>query len=140
MATAATQEGNWLHTGDGGYIDDEGYLVISDRKKDVIISGGDNVASIEVEDGLMSHPAVGAAAVIGVPDDKWGELVTAVVMLEDRSATAEQLIAHCRTMLAGYKCPKHIEFVDELARTSTGKVQKFKLREQYWAGRTRQIN
>ncbi|HEY3603571.1 MAG TPA: AMP-binding protein [Sporichthyaceae bacterium] len=138
--TATAQAGNWFHTGDGGYLDDEGYLVIADRKKDVIITGGENVSSIEVEDALSSHPAVREVAVIGIPDDKWGELVTALVVLGDTPATAEELIAHTRTLLAGYKCPKRIDFVSELARTATGKLQKFKLREPYWAGFERQVN
>ncbi len=138
--TATAQADNWFHTGDGGYLDDEGYLVIADRKKDVIITGGENVSSIEVEDALTSHPAVREVAVIGIPDDKWGELVTALVVLEDPSVTAEDLIAHCRTRLAGYKCPKRVDFVPELARTATGKLQKFKLREPYWADHERQVN
>jgi acyl-CoA synthetase (AMP-forming)/AMP-acid ligase II len=138
--TAKAQADNWFHTGDGGYLDDEGYLVIADRKKDVIITGGENVSSIEVEDALNSHPAVREVAVIGIPDDKWGELVTALVVLGDTPATAEELIAHTRTLLAGYKCPKRIDFVDSLARTATGKLQKFKLREPYWAGYERQVN
>jgi acyl-CoA synthetase (AMP-forming)/AMP-acid ligase II len=139
-ATADAQAGNWFHTGDGGHLDDDGYLVISDRKKDVIISGGENVSSIEVEDALMSHPAVREVAVIGVPDEKWGELVTGLVVRGEQDVTAEELIAFCKTKLAGYKCPKRIEFVNELARTATGKLQKFKLREPYWQGHTRQVN
>jgi acyl-CoA synthetase (AMP-forming)/AMP-acid ligase II len=138
--TAKAQAGNWFHTGDGGYLDDEGYLVITDRKKDVIISGGENVSSIEVEDALASHPAVREVAVIGTPDDKWGELVTGLVVTDGSPVTVEELIAHCRTRLAGYKCPKRIEFVDALARTATGKLQKFKLREPYWAGHERQVH
>jgi acyl-CoA synthetase (AMP-forming)/AMP-acid ligase II len=138
--TAKAQADNWFHTGDGGYLDEEGYLVIADRKKDVIISGGENVSSIEVEDALNSHPAVREVAVIGIPDEKWGELVTALVVLGDTPATADELIAHTRTLLAGYKCPKRIDFVDTLARTATGKLQKFKLREPYWAGYERQVN
>lgn len=139
-ATADAQEGNWFHTGDGGTFED-GYLTISDRKKDVIITGGENVSSIEVEDVLTSHAAVREVAVIGIPDDKWGELVTALVVKDPESdVTAEALIAHCRASLAGYKCPKRIEFVDQLARTATGKLQKFKLREPFWAGYTRQVN
>ncbi|WP_375503947.1 AMP-binding protein [uncultured Jatrophihabitans sp.] len=138
--TAAVQQGNWFHTGDGGYLDDDGYVVISDRKKDVIISGGENVSSIEVEDALMSHDAVKEVAVIGIPDDKWGELVTGLVVTDGADVTADQLIAHCRTNLAGYKCPKRIEFVDELPRTATGKLQKFKLREPFWTGQARGVN
>jgi acyl-CoA synthetase (AMP-forming)/AMP-acid ligase II len=138
--TARVQAGNTFHTGDGGYLDEEGYLVISDRKKDVIISGGENVSSIEVEDALMSHPAVKEVAVIGIPDDKWGELVTALVVPDGSEVTAEELISHCRTALAGYKCPKRVDFVDELPRTATGKLQKFKLREPFWKDHDRQVN
>jgi acyl-CoA synthetase (AMP-forming)/AMP-acid ligase II len=139
-ATAEAQAGNWFHTGDGGHLDDEGYLVISDRKKDVIISGGENVSSIEVEDALMSHPAVKEVAVIGIPDEKWGELVTALVVTDGSAVTPEELIAFSKTRLAGYKCPKRVDFVEQLARTATGKLQKFKLREPYWDGRGRQVN
>ncbi len=136
--TARVQEGGWFHTGDGGTFDD-GYLAIADRKKDVIISGGENVSSIEVEDALNSHPAVREAAVIGIPDEKWGELVTALVVVEG-DVTADELIRHCRGYLAGYKCPKRVEFLAELPRTATGKIQKFKLREPFWQGRSRQVN
>jgi acyl-CoA synthetase (AMP-forming)/AMP-acid ligase II len=138
--TARVQAGNTFHTGDGGYIDDEGYLVISDRKKDVIISGGENVSSIEVEDALMSHPRVKEVAVIGIPDEKWGELVTALVVADGEDVSAEELIAHCRNSLAGYKCPKRVDFVDALPRTATGKLQKFKLRAPFWEGHERQVN
>ncbi|MCY1056757.1 AMP-binding protein [Nannocystis sp. SCPEA4] len=140
-ATATALADGWFHTGDGGLVDPEGHLVISDRKKDVIISGGENVSSIEVEDALCSHPAVAEAAVIGVPDEKWGETVKALVVLAPgQSATEAELIAHCRQRLAHYKCPTSVELRTELARTSTGKLQKFKLRAPYWAGRTRQVN
>ncbi|WP_434420909.1 AMP-binding protein [Nannocystis pusilla] len=140
-ATEAALEDGWFHTGDGGTIDAEGHLVISDRKKDVIISGGENVSSIEVEDALCSHPAVAEAAVIGVPDEKWGETVKALVVLAPgTSATEAELIAHCRQRLAHYKCPTSVELRTELARTSTGKLQKFELRAPYWEGRTRQVN
>ncbi|MFC6704379.1 AMP-binding protein [Flexivirga alba] len=137
-ATSAALAGNWFHTGDGGVIDD-GALVILDRKKDVIISGGENVSSIEVEDVLMSHPSVREVAVIGIPDEKWGELVTALVV-SDGEVTEEELIAHARASLAGYKTPKRIEFRDELARTATGKLQKFKLRQPFWAADGKQVN
>ena len=131
----------WFHTGDGGGIDDEGYVTISDRKKDVIISGGENVSSIEVEDAIFSHPDVAEVAVIGVPDEKWGELVLALVVKSAGSTLSEDdVIAYAKTKLAGYKCPKRVEFRDALARTATGKLQKFKLREPYWAGQTRQVN
>ncbi len=140
-ASAEALDGGWFHTGDGGSIDDGGYVTISDRKKDVIITGGENVSSIEVEDAVFSHPAVAEVAVIGIPDEKWGEMVTALVVLgEGQQATEAEIIAHCRTRLAGYKLPKRVEFRDELARTATGKIQKFKLREAFWAGSERQVN
>ena len=131
----------WFHTGDGGTIGDDGYLTISDRKKDVIITGGENVSSIEVEDVLFSHPAVAEVAVIGVPSEKWGETIKALVVLgEGQSATEQELIAWCKEKAAHYKAPTTIEFRDTLARTATGKLQKFKLRAPYWEGRDRQVN
>jgi fatty-acyl-CoA synthase len=132
----------WFHTGDGGTLDDDDwYVTISDRKKDVIISGGENVSSIEVEDAVFSHPDVAEVAVIGVPDEKWGEMVMALVVKSPGSALSEaDLIAYTKTKLAGYKCPKSIEFRDALARTATGKLQKFKLREPFWAGSAKQVN
>ena len=141
-ATADALEDDWFHTGDGGTIDDDGhYLTISDRKKDVIITGGENVSSIEVEDVLFNHGAVAEVAVIGVPDEKWGETIKALVVLAPGAAASERdLIDHCRAHIAHYKCPTSIEFRDDLARTATGKLQKFKLREPYWAGRDRQVN
>jgi fatty-acyl-CoA synthase len=140
-ASAAALAGGWFHTGDGGTIDADHHLSISDRKKDVIISGGENVSSIEVEDCLFSHPDVAEVAVIGVPDEKWGETVKALVVLAPGATADEQaLIDHCRSKLAHYKCPTSVEFRDELARTATGKLQKFKLREPYWADRERQVN
>jgi fatty-acyl-CoA synthase len=133
--------GGWFHTGDGGEIGDDGYLTIKDRKKDVIITGGENVSSIEVEDVLFSHPAVAEVAVIGVPDEKWGETIKALVVLaEGESATEEELIRWCKDKAAGFKAPTSVEFRDELARTATGKLQKFKLRKPYWEGRDRQVN
>jgi acyl-CoA synthetase (AMP-forming)/AMP-acid ligase II len=140
-ASAEALEDGWFHTGDGGSVDEGGYVTISDRKKDVIITGGENVSSIEVEDAVFSHPAVAEVAVIGVPDDKWGEMVTAlVVVAEGEQVTGEEIIAHCRGRIAGYKIPKRIEFRDELARTATGKIQKFKLRESFWKDSERQVN
>lgn len=133
--------GGWFHTGDGGEIGEDGYLTISDRKKDVIITGGENVSSIEVEDVLFLHPAVAEVAVIGVPDEKWGETIKALVVLESgQEATEQELIAWCKEKAAGYKAPTSVEFRDELARTATGKLQKFKLRAPYWEGRERQVN
>ena len=140
-ATADAIVDGWFHTGDGGTLDDEHHLTISDRKKDVIISGGENVSSIEVEDALFSHPAVAEVCVIGVPSDKWGETIKALVVLAPgESATEQELIDHCRERLAHYKCPTSVELRDELARTATGKLQKFKLRAPYWEGRERQVN
>jgi acyl-CoA synthetase (AMP-forming)/AMP-acid ligase II len=140
-ATADALEGGWFHTGDGGTLDDEGYLSISDRRKDVIITGGENVSSIEVEDCLFSHPAVAEVAVIGVPSEKWGETIKALVVLAPGEAADEaELIAHCKKRLAGYKAPTSVELREAIPRTATGKVQKFKLREQYWAGHERQVN
>ncbi len=131
----------WFHTGDGGTLDDDWFVTISDRKKDVIISGGENVSSIEVEDAIFSHPDVAEVAVIGVPDEKWGEMVMALVVKSAGSALSEaDLIAYTKTKLAGYKCPKNVEFRDALARTATGKLQKFKLREPFWAGSVKQVN
>ncbi|MDQ1428291.1 MAG: hypothetical protein QOK39_1767 [Acidimicrobiaceae bacterium] len=139
--TSAALEGGWFHTGDGGHLEEGGYLVISDRKKDVIISGGENVSSIEVEDCLYQHPAVAEVAVIGIPSDKWGETVTALVVLRPgTSADEAELIEFARSRLAHFKCPTTVEFRASLARTATGKLQKFKLRQPYWEGRVRGVN
>jgi acyl-CoA synthetase (AMP-forming)/AMP-acid ligase II len=139
--TAKAIVDGWFRTGDGGHLDDAHYLSIADRKKDVIISGGENVSSIEVEDCIFSHPAVAEVAVIGVPDEKWGETVKAlVVRAPGIAATEAEIIEHCRAHLAHYKCPTSVEFRDALARTATGKLQKFKLRAEYWEGRERQIS
>src|SRR5438309_943481 len=119
-ATAAAIVDGWFHTGDGGTLDDDGYLTISDRKKDVIISGGENVSSIEVEDAIFSHPAVAEVAVIGVPDEKWGETIKALVVLaEGATAQESDIIAHCKQRLAGYKAPTSVEFRDAIPRTAT---------------------
>ena len=139
--SAKALDGGWFHTGDKGHIEAGDYLVISDRKKDVIISGGENVSSVEVEDCLYQHPAVAEAAVIGVPDPKWGETVKALVVLRSPGAATEtDLIEHCRSRLSHFKCPTSVEVRDALPRTATGKLQKFKLREPYWAGYDRQVN
>ncbi|MFM8973552.1 MAG: AMP-binding protein [Actinomycetota bacterium] len=140
-ATDEALAGGWFHTGDGGTIDDAGYLSISDRKKDVIISGGENVSSIEVEDCLYRHPAVAEACVIGVPDEKWGETVKALVVRKAGiEVTEAEIMEHCRAELAHYKCPTSVEWRDAFARTSTGKLQKFKIRAPYWEGRDRLVN
>ncbi|HJQ05739.1 MAG TPA: AMP-binding protein [Nocardioides sp.] len=131
----------WFHTGDGGTIGDDGYLTIADRKKDVIITGGENVSSIEVEDVIFGHPEVNEVAVIGVPDDKWGETIKALVVVAPGSTLTEaDVIEYCKERLARYKAPTSVEFREELARTATGKLQKFKLRAPYWDGRDRQVN
>jgi acyl-CoA synthetase (AMP-forming)/AMP-acid ligase II len=138
--TAKAVRDGWFHTGDGGHLDGA-YVVIADRKKDVIISGGENVSSIEVEDALYQHPAVAECCVIGVPDEKWGETVKALVVLrEGQSSTEAEIIEFCRGRLAHFKCPTSIEIRDALQRTATGKLQKFKMRAPYWEGRDRAVN
>jgi acyl-CoA synthetase (AMP-forming)/AMP-acid ligase II len=139
--SAAALADDWFHTGDGGRIDDEGYLTIQDRKKDVIITGGENVSSIEVEDAIFSHPDVAEVAVIGVPDEKWGETIKAlVVKADDSDLTEQELIDYVKSKVARYKAPSSVEFREMLDRTATGKLQKFKLRAPYWEGRDRQVN
>ncbi len=136
--SAAALADGWFHTGDGGYVDD-GYLTISDRKKDVIITGGENVSSIEVEDAIMSHPHVREVAVIGTPDQKWGEAVTALIVTDGTPVTEADIVEHCRANLAGYKCPKRTIFRDTLPRTATGKLQKYVIRRDFWEGDRAQI-
>jgi acyl-CoA synthetase (AMP-forming)/AMP-acid ligase II len=131
-AESITEDG-WFRTGDIGRVDDEGYIFVEDRLKDMIISGGENIYSIEVERVLAEHPAVAEVAVIGVPDEKWGEVVKAVVSLEG-DASEQDLIAFCREHLAAYKCPKSIDIADELPRNPTGKILKKDLRKPYWEG------
>ena len=131
----------WFHTGDEGRMEEGDYLVISDRKKDVIISGGENVSSVEVEDCLYQHPGVAEVAVIGVPDERWGETVKALVVVRnDHLVTEAELIGFCRERLTHYKCPTSVELRETLPRTATGKLQKFKLRSPYWEGRDRRVN
>jgi fatty-acyl-CoA synthase len=128
-STNAAFAGGWFHSGDLGVMHPDGYIQLKDRSKDIIISGGENISSIEVEDALYKHPSVQAAAVVAKADDKWGETPCAFIELKPgKSASKDELIAHCKTNLAGYKVPRHIVFV-ELPKTSTGKIQKFKLRE-----------
>jgi len=139
--TAKAIRDGYFHTGDLGVWDETGNIQLVDRKKDVIISGGENISSPEIEDALFQHPGVLECAVIGVPHEKWGETPKALVVLRPGvSATPEALIAFCRERLAHFKCPTSVEIVAELPRTATGKLQKFKLREQYWAGRERRIS
>jgi fatty-acyl-CoA synthase len=129
-AEAFTPDG-WLHTGDLGFLDDEGFVTLVDRKKDMVITGGENVYSAEVEDALFAHAAVAEAAVIGVPDQRWGEAVCAIVVLRpEAKASADELIAHCRARLAKYKTPKYVVFIDSLPRNAAGKVLKRQLREE----------
>ncbi len=128
-ATAEAFAGGWFHSGDLGVLHEDGYIQLKDRSKDIIISGGENISSIEVEDVLYKHPAVAAAAVVAMPDEKWGETPCAFVELRpDANATEAEIIAWCKENLARYKCPRHVVFI-ELPKTSTGKIQKFKLRE-----------
>jgi acyl-CoA synthetase (AMP-forming)/AMP-acid ligase II len=138
--TAETIIDGWLHTGDIGHLDDEGYLHITDRKKDLIISGGFNVYPSEVEQVIWAHPAVQDCAVIGVPHPEWGEAVTAVVELNEGAELAEdELLAYCRPKLGGIKTPKQALFVDALPRSPNGKVLKKDIREPYWRGHERRI-
>jgi len=141
-ATAATLRGDgWLRTGDAGYMDEDGYLYIHDRIKDMIISGGENIYPAEVESALCDHPDVAEAAVIGIPDDKWGEAVKAVVVMKPgKEATATDLINFTRTRIAGFKTPKSVEFLPALPRNPSGKILRRQLREPYWAGKDRRVN
>ena len=140
-ATAKSIQDGWFFTGDAGYLDEDGYLYIHDRIKDMIVSGGENVYPAEVENALFAHEAVGDVAVIGVPDDKWGEAVKAIIVLKPNSEANEaDIISHCRDKIAGYKVPKSIDFTDVLPRNPSGKLLKRELRKPYWEGKTRQIN
>lgn len=131
----------WFHTGDMGFVDREGFLFVADRKKDMIVSGGENIYSREVEEALLTHPAVEHVAVIGVPDERWGETVKACVVLRAGiGATAEELIEHCRGSIASYKKPKSVDFLGELPRLFNGKVDKKALRAPYWRGQARQVS
>ncbi|NEK24965.1 long-chain-fatty-acid--CoA ligase [Sulfitobacter sp. JBTF-M27] len=140
--TADTIRDGWVLTGDAGYMDDDGFIFLMDRVKDMIVSGGENVYSAEVENALSRHPAVATSAVIGIPSDEWGESVHAIVILHpDAEATAAELQAHCHEMIAGYKCPRSIEFrADPFPLSGANKVLKTELRKPYWEGRERQIS
>lgn len=139
-AKALTGDG-WLRTGDAGLLDDEGYLFIQDRIKDMIITGAENVYPAEVESAIYGHPAVADVAVIGVPDAKWGEAVKAIVVLKPGAAPdAAGIIAHARTRIAGFKLPKTVDFIDALPRNPSGKILRRELREPFWAGRERRVN
>ncbi len=138
---AAFFDGGWLRTGDAGYFDADGFLYIHDRIKDMIVSGAENIYPAEVENALFGHPAIADAAVIGVPDERWGEAVKAIVVLKSgQQATQDDVIAHARTRIAGYKLPKSVDFVAALPRNPSGKILRRELRAPYWAGRTRGVN
>jgi long-chain acyl-CoA synthetase len=137
--TAEDLAGGWYHTGDLGYLDDEAYLYLVDRAKDMIVTGGENVYSTEVEDVLYRHPAVLEAAVFAVPDERWGEAVHAVVVPRE-TVSPDELVAYCREAIAGYKVPKRIELREEpLPKSGAGKVLKRELREPYWQGREARV-
>jgi long-chain acyl-CoA synthetase len=140
--TAQTLRNGWLHTGDGGYMDDEGFVFIVDRVKDMIISGGENIYSAETEEALYSHQAVAECAVIGIPDDIWGERVHAIVRLKPgASATPETLIVHCQTLIAHYKCPRTLDLREEaLPLSGAGKILKTELRKPFWEGKEKRVN
>jgi fatty-acyl-CoA synthase len=139
-ATAEAFRGGWFHSGDLGVMEPDGYVRLLDRAKDVVISGGENISTVEIEQALLTHQAVLEAAVIGVPDEKWGERPKAFVVLEPgEEASEKELIAHVQSTIARYKAPKSVAFLDELPRTSTGKVPKFELREREWAGQDSRI-
>lgn len=141
-ATESTLANGWLHTGDGGYIDDDGFLFIVDRVKDMIVSGGENVYSVEVENAIYQHPSVAECAVIGIPSEQWGEQVHAIVRLKDNESLDEAgLMAHCKALIAGFKCPRSIEFKAEpLPVSGAGKILKKDLRAPYWDGQDRAVN
>lgn len=140
-ATASTSRDGWIHTGDAGYLDEDGYLYICDRIKDMICYAGENVYPAEIENVLYQHPAIAEVAVIGVPDPKWGEAIKALVVLKPgREISALDLINFARERLANFKLPRSVEFIDSLPRTPSGKVQKGKLREPYWQGYRRRVN
>jgi acyl-CoA synthetase (AMP-forming)/AMP-acid ligase II len=138
--TAAAVRDGWMHTGDGAWMDDDGFIFIADRLKDMIISGGENVYSGEVENAVAQHAAVAGCAVIGIPSDQWGETVHAVMVRKPgQDVSAEALIAHCKSLIAGYKCPRSVDFADALPISGAGKVLKTKLREPFWQGRDRAV-
>lgn len=131
----------WMHTGDGGYMDEDGFIFVVDRLKDMIISGGENIYSVEVENALAQHPGVAACAVIGIPSTEWGEAVHAVVVLKpDASVNATELMAHCKTLIANYKCPRSVVFQETLPLSGAGKLLKTELRKPYWDQQDRKIS
>lgn len=138
-ATEKAFAGEWLQSGDAGYIK-EGYVYIHDRVKDMIISGGENIYPAEIENALMRHDSIADAAVIGIPDERWGESVKAIIVKSDPALTEKEVIEYCYTLLAGYKCPKSIDWIDALPRNPSGKILKTELRKPYWGDRTRQVS
>jgi acyl-CoA synthetase (AMP-forming)/AMP-acid ligase II len=141
QATAEIRSHGWHHTGDVGYIDEDGYVYIVDRKKDMIISGGFNVYSAEVEAAIMALPQIQECAVIGVPDDKWGEAVKALVVFKQgEQLSKSMIIAHCKSKLGGVKSPKSVEFVAEIPKTPAGKSDRKAMRKLYWAGADREVH
>ncbi len=140
--TAETLRDGWVHTGDGAYMDEDGFVYIVDRVKDMIITGGENVYSAEVENAIMQFPGLAECAVIGVPDDQWGEAVHAIVVPRDGEAPDPQaIVAHCRSLIAHYKCPRTVDVRSEaLPKSGAGKIQKFELREPYWEGHDRKVS
>ncbi|RIX84102.1 long-chain-fatty-acid--CoA ligase [Acidovorax cavernicola] len=138
--TAEVLRDGWMHTGDGGVMDADGFVYVVDRLKDMIVSGGENIYSAEVENAITQLPQVSMCAVVGVPDDQWGERVHAVVVLRAGEAlSVEALVAHCKTLIAGYKCPRSVEFREEIPLSPAGKMLKYKLREPHWEGRERKV-
>jgi fatty-acyl-CoA synthase len=138
--TAIAFAGGWFHSGDLGVMHPDGYIELRDRAKDIVISGGENISTVEVEQAVLAHDAVLDAAVVGVPDEKWGERPKAFVVLKPgATATGDDLLEHVRARIAHYKAPREVEFVDALPKTSTGKTQKYALREKEWAGETSRI-
>jgi acyl-CoA synthetase (AMP-forming)/AMP-acid ligase II len=140
-ATAASIRDGWMRTGDAAYMDEDGYVFIYDRVKDMIVTGGENVYPAEVENALFGHPSIADAAVIGVPDDAWGEAVKAIVVLKSGAPQdAADIIAWARARIANYKAPKSVDFVDAIPRNLSGKILRRELREPYWKGRDRRVN
>jgi len=140
-ATAQAIRDGWFYTGDMATLDEEGYVLIVDRSKDIIISGGENISSVEIENTLFAHPAVYECAVLAVPDDEWGEVPKALVVLKPgATATEAELIQFCRERLAHFKAPKSVEFMDSLPKGGTGKILKADLREKYWAGQAKRVH
>ena len=140
-ATAEALRDGWMHTGDAGMLDDDGYVYVQDRTKDMIVSGGENVYPREVEDAIFQHPAVADVAVIGIPSERWGEEVKAIVVVKDGAqASADDIVQHCKGLLGSFKQPRSVDFIDELPRNPSGKVLKKELRKPFWKGHERRVS